>query len=82
MSEVEVRTRADFSPAIPPPASLPPENKVQLQLALSILLGLLVITAAVGAALGFVDKAAFSNIISVAIGGVLGLLTGGTRIVR
>lgn len=62
--------------------SLPPESKVTLQLALCILLGLLVLVAFAGAALGVVDKGALSNIISLAAGGVLGLLTGGNRITR
>ena len=62
--------------------SLPPKEKVTLQLTLSILLGLLVVIAFAGAVLNVVDKGSLSNIISLAAGGVLGLLTGGNRIVR
>ena len=79
----QIRGRNDF----PPPAdtfapSMPPKEKVTLQMTLSILLGLLVTIAFAGAVLGVVDKSSLSNIISLAAGGVLGLLTGGNRIAR
>ena len=64
------------------PPSLPPESKVTLQLALCLLLGILSLIAFVGAVLNVVEKSTLGNILSLAAGGVLGLLTGGNRITR
>ena len=61
---------------------LPPEDKVKLQVWLTALLGLLVLATLIGGALGVMTKDAVSSIVSGAIGGILGLLTGGNRIVR
>lgn len=81
----EIRSRADMLERPPPPSSppsLPPEGKVTLQVALTVLLGLLVLIALVGAFLGVVEKSALSNILCVAVGTCAGLLTGGSRITR
>lgn len=57
--------------------SLPPESKVTLQLALCVVLCVLILVAFVAAVLR-VDNAPFWSILSGAMGGILGLLTGGS----
>lgn len=64
--------------AISRPPSLPPDDKVKLQLALTILFGTVVAFALVGAALGAVTKDALGNILMFSLGAIAGLLTGGS----
>lgn len=71
---------ADNPPDLLAP-SLPPESKVTLQLALCVLLGSLVLIAFTASVL-HVENGSFWSILSGAVGGVLGLLTGGNRIAR